>query len=56
MVMAEEQMKEAYRALVDDFVNHIRETGMPITDLSAKSGVATGSISAFLNHKIRIRR
>ncbi len=55
MALTEEPMKEAYFDLVRDFINHIRETGVPIIDLSAKSGVAPGSISGFLNNKIRIR-
>ena len=55
MPIIEEYMREAYLALAWDLINKIRESGMPISDLSKKSGVAIGSISAFLNRHITIR-
>lgn len=49
------QLKDTYDALVGDLINHIRETGMTITDLNVKSGVAFGSISAFLSGETKPR-
>ena len=49
------QLKDTYDALVGDLINHIRETGLTITDLNVKSGVAFGSISAFLSGETKPR-
>jgi len=55
MPIIEEYMREAYLALAWDLINKIRESGMPISDLSKKSGVAISSISGFLNRHMTIR-